>query len=663
MKPYLFALFIVCNISVFAKQCFLIEPSQFLCRQNFKSGKLKSIEFIGQGQLVPNSALYLYENQRPLAYMNWQEKQFIHFDDMGNILQRLDQNDYSHYQDNQAITHCIGAKCSSQKWSFVKLNPQKLQIGDVIFSGNLSIYAGTGQAQFTHISIFAGYKNGIAKVLGSDMAEKIQISNFDDSIFNPINFAVLRSKAFQKNVKTLLENQSYKHQNFCSELFRSLVNQSFKSANNPINDFASIHPETLLKNNYHFFDVIDFKLQSHKTLEDFFQNREAKLNKQVNDWHQIVSSPQDAMYQIFAKNFIFLPLVFSRQMMESMIRFSTSGIFKETNPLLTKINSATSQNPIFKKNKTTCFATTDQKKLCFYTDENLKLLSFEVFSKSQAPDMLLYLKNNQLSHFLKFGKSTNTYFQFDKNNQVKSRLINNNYLEIENQKVQLRCKGSDCTSTKYKWVEIDKTKLQAGDVIFTGSTYPYSANQKSLVSHVSIVEKTSKGRVFVLSNDIYKPIQIVALNTLNKNLHSYFVLRNQKFTQEFKKFRRNSPLNMAQLPYFCANLYFTIFKKSFPDIAQHFDEMHKNHAETAFLSTYQQFDLIDFKSRVDKPIHEVLASRKTHLSEERKSIENIMKSDKNLLYRLFQSNLSLLPFTLPQKRVHDLLKFMQFYSD
>lgn len=649
--------------TLMTKQCFRTEPMQFLCRDNFKSGKLKAIEFTTQGQLVPNSALYLYENQQPMAFMDWKQKQFIHFNPQGELVQRLDHNDYTHYENGESITHCINEKCSSQKWQFFKIDTRNLQIGDVIFSGNLSIYAGTGRAQFTHIAIFAGYEDGKPKVLGSDMSEKVQISDFNDSIYNTINYAVLRSEKFQNKVKDLLQSKAYRHQHFCSELFRTLVNRSFKTASNPINDFASIHPETLLQNNYQLFDVVDLKLQSQGNLPEFFKKRKIELSQQVQEWHQIVANPQDAIYQLFAKQFIFLPLVFSRSMMESMIRFSTSGVFKapeESNPT-NKLKKPV--DPISQSKLQRCFTAKNNTKLCFHTDASSKLLSFEVLSKYLTPDWLIYLKDDQLSHYLKYTKTSNTYFHFDLNNNLKSRYINENYLEFEDNKVQLRCKGSDCKSTKHEWVQIDKSKLQVGDVLFTGSTHAYSGNQKSLISHVSIVDKTKNNRVFVLSNDIYKPIEIIPLKSLNKNLHTYFILRNSNFTKEFKKFRRNSPLHMAKLPYFCANLYFTIFKKAFPAKGAEFDEIQKNHAETIFFSTYESFNIIDYKTPSNQKLKDMAIERQSHLTQEREAIEYIMKSDANLLYRLIQSNLSLLPFTLTQKRVNDLLKFMQFYSD
>ena len=477
IKLLLFLFFLQIHM---AKQCLPHSNHQFLCLDHFSSGKLKSLEIISQGQLVPNISLYLYENSRPMVYMNWKEKQFIHFKKNGQLHQRLDQDDYSHYQNNEAITHCIGAKCSSQKWEFFKINTDNLQIGDVIFSGNLSIYAGTGRAQFTHISIFAGYKNGVAQVLGSEMAEKIQISDFDDSIYNTINYVVLRSEKFKIQVQKLLKNQAYKYQHFCSELFRNLVAQSFKKAHNPINSFASIHPETLLQNNYSYFQIIDLKLQNKQnSLELFFKSRKTELEKQVNEWHQIVSDPQSAIYQIFAKQFIFLPLVFSRTMMESMIRFSTSGIF--TNPLSIKeeIETSNDQNPYLKASSSTCFPSKNKKKLCFYTDEKLQLLSFEVFSRFVSPDWLVYLKDQKLSNYLKFQKDHNIYFQFDQSSKLSSRYVKGNFLKFDQGQVTLRCKQEQCISPKRQWTQLPKDQLQVGDVIFTGATFSYSSNQKS----------------------------------------------------------------------------------------------------------------------------------------------------------------------------------------
>ncbi|PCJ18029.1 MAG: hypothetical protein COB02_11925 [Candidatus Cloacimonadota bacterium] len=646
-----------------AKQCLPLKQMEFLCYQNFKSGNLKSVEFISQGQLVPNASLYLYENQRPMVYMDWNQKQFIHFKQNGDLLQRLDNDDYTYYENDEVVTHCIGSRCSSQKWDFVKVNTTNLQIGDVIFSGNLSIYAGTGKAQFTHISIFSGYKNKIPQVLGSDMSEKVQISDFDDSVYNTINYVVLRSKVFQTNVKKLLKNKSYKHQFFCSELFRNLVRESFPKAHNPLNDFASIHPETLLQNNYHFFKIIDLKLQKKENLQDFFSRRKNKLQKQVNDWHQIVSQPQEAIYQIFAKQFIFLPLVFSRKMMESMIRFSTSGLFKKANPTQNVNTQSISKNSILQKNKSTCFSTKKQNKICFYTDDKLSLLSLEVFSKSLVPDWLIYLKKQKISNYLKFQKTNNIYYEFDQSSKVSSRYANGNFLKIKNGKIKLKCKQKLCDAKDVQWQKVDSSHLKVGDVLFTGSTFAYSGNQESYISHISIVEKIQDNQVYILSNDIYKAIEILPLETLNQNLHTYFTLRSKRFTTEFKKFRKNSPLNMIELPYFCANLYISIFKKAFPKFGSSFDEIQKNHAETIFFNTYSKFKVIDYKVRNNLNLKQLIKKQKLHIINERKKLNSIMSSNKNQLYRLLSSNFSLSPFTLNQKRLKDLLKFMMFYSD
>ena len=150
---------------------------------------------------------------------------------------------------------------------------------------------------------------------------------------------------------------------------------------------------------------------------------------------------------------------------------------------------------------------------------------------------------------------------------------------------------------------------------------------------------------------------------LNQNLHSYFVLRNQKFTIEFKKFRKNSKLNMAAVPYFCANLYMSIFKKAFPKVAKSFDEVQKNHAETIFFNTHSHFDILKQNIRGDLSLKDYLQVQQKHIEQERDDLEWIMSSDKHQLYRLFDRDFSLLPFTLSQKRLQDLLKFMKFYSD
>ncbi|MCJ8344285.1 hypothetical protein MJH12_02005, partial [bacterium] len=62
-------------------------------------------------------------------------------------------------------------------------------------------------------------------------------------------------------------------------------------------------------------------------------------------------------------------------------------------------------------------------------------------------------------------------------------------------------------------------------------------------------------------------------------------------------------------------------------------------------------------------LKDYLQVQQKHIDQERDDLEWIMSSDKHQLYRLFDRDFSLLPFTLSQKRLQDLLKFMKFYSD
>jgi hypothetical protein len=311
------------------RSCFNSAANGRICFEYHENGHLKLLEeYPADKSRTPQLAFYFYQNGHPMIYMDWRRKKYLAFNTDGSLSEKMIAENYMHLENNKPILICRGNSCKSEKYSFASPDPQNMQPGDIIFSGNLYPHNGRFQNPLTHIAIFAGYQNDLPVIFSNDIAEKPQTINFKSAFSNTVNYIILRNPAFSREFSIYfakyqagetLRNPKIPH--FCGNTIVSLISHLYPETTKKWDNIDKNHAEIIFKNIYKLFTVTDFRLLTHKKPDELYKKIRLKTIKTKSDIAFIMKNPHNFLYALFAKKFSLLPVTFEREKIEQLLFF------------------------------------------------------------------------------------------------------------------------------------------------------------------------------------------------------------------------------------------------------------------------------------------------------------------------------------------------------
>ena len=632
------------------------------------------MEEIPDGRISPSTATYFYPGGQLMSHVNWKNSYYVHLDPQGKLQEMLHRDSYQAFENGEEVIDCLQSRCLSTRLTFLSIPKQGLQTGDVIFSGDLSPYTGLRKAELTHVSIFAGFRSGIPYVVSSDMYEPPALSPMDSVLYNTFSYVILRNPKFQRNFQDYMDGKKRhleKTQAFCSLLFFSLFQETFENTGAKWPYFERILPEYLLKNTFEYFELVAAHTPHFESVEEMIQKRETQLESQSLTWTRMISEPRETLYQMFLRRFPFLPLEFSENKVENLLRLTASGLFQASRKF-TMTNGKKSPGAFSPLPQTTqlfdddpsfkCFQRENSPRLCTMRNAAGRTRLVEIYTDGgSCPDTGIYLRpDGTLRTYIDWKREV--YLSLQSNGEPGEILMGKKYKYLEEGQTVTICDEISCQSKNLKFLSIPQSGLQTGDVIFSANLYPYSGRARSWLTHVEIFYGYQKEIPMVLTNDIYEKLSIRPLGSAHQNTFGYAIARNPQFQRAFKDaLEKVKPLTLIPVPYFCANLFVELYSRIYPEKTEHWDQVDRNFAEQIFLNTIDDFEILSMNLGSLLSIDQFREKRKPVIAGIRQKISKIMEEPHTFLEQLFAQDFPMLPNIFNQRLVHRILQMMKIH--
>ena len=157
---------------------------------------------------------------------------------------------------------------------------------------------------------------------------------------------------------------------------------------------------------------------------------------------------------------------------------------------------------------------------------NNAIQQIEIDGKIRAPLQAIYFHKNLKPMVYKDWESK-FYAHWNDSGTLLERQVKNEYRMYLNGEEEQACSGTECYSNSLDIIEIDHTRLRAGDLLFSSDLNAYSSSNSTLFRHVSLVLGKESNRTILLSSNVDSQPSVHPIESVLVNPIRYSVIRNQ----------------------------------------------------------------------------------------------------------------------------------------
>jgi hypothetical protein len=636
---------------------FSLENGKNISIDKFEGGNLRSIEFKSFYQ-SPDTAFYFSESSHLKVYLDWKNLQSLRFYENGKLKEKLYGEHLIQYNKEEKIQlECIKEQCIQQVEKKTEIPKHLLQPGDILFLGNPSHRCNNKDTVFTHVCLIAEVNIDKITILENSLYSTPQLHSLKSLKYD--NYLILRHPELKEKLKDYLKKISQRPVLFCTNTISSLVFLLFPELAQSLSYFQACHPDSIALSLLSLLSVAGAKFSHYSSVEEFQTLHTKKTKKLIHIFQRLLNHPEQRFWLYFTEELPWNLLTFNRDNIDALIELLQSSLppseYQTLNPNRAEPASGT---PI-------CIQIAENKELCTrYFDSGI-LKAVEIFPVSEdhtAPyQALFFYPDGKPMNFL--DNQNKLYLYWNRDGNLEEYKNSKEYYFFADKRAVTKCHDDNCQSLFHPLApEINDSALLPGDVIFSGSIFPYSGRFVSPITHISIFAGiNSNGEPIVISNNVYETPKYISLKEALKNTVNWIILRNPDFQKEFLLFleNQNKPELAVTLniPHFCANLFLTLSKSAFKGKMPHLDRIDKNFPLSLLIKMQPQFETPYYELESGLNPETFIRDHKKTASNLKQSIKNICAVRRDFLYQLFYEKFFLLPIEFQMKKIRSITNF------
>jgi hypothetical protein len=309
-----------------------------------------------------------------------------------------------------------------------------------------------------------------------------------------------------------------------------------------------------------------------------------------------------------------------------------------------------------------CYPAGDSHLYCKRVHENGKIKAIEIMN----PDNLCPLEAHYFypngSLMAEFNWDKKFFLKFSESGALEEVLDNGRYKYFQHGELINECDGTDCLSHRVRFVQIPKSLLKPGDVIFTSNLNQYSGAARAEFTHLNIVTEIKNGQVKVLGNDMFDVPEITPLEDAFSHTMNYMILRNPEFSSAFFSMLKANPSLLKQRQFFCTSLYYWLLKQAFPERVKNWTYFQTFYPEIIAHRSIPLFQEVESHFTDFNSTKEFYQKRKQHLVDLEYQWDLILEDPEDYLYRIFFLRFPFTPLVFHRDLIHELLQYFQLLN-
>ena len=244
------------------------------------------------------------------------------------------------------------------------------------------------------------------------------------------------------------------------------------------------------------------------------------------------------------------------------------------------------------------------------------------------------------------------YAHWNDSGTLLERQVKNEYRMYLNGEEEQACSGTECYSNSLDIIEIDHTRLRAGDLLFSSDLNAYSSSNSTLFRHVSLVLGKESNRTILLSSNVDSQPSVHPIESVLVNPIRYSVIRNPILGKYLlNKLKTDEVKNLIRRAHPFCTLFFTeLLLDLIPEI-KFWRITEKIFPEYLFWKLSEKFGINHSIPKLTFTFRQ----RETVLKQQELEWTWIMSKPKLSFYRMFKSGFAFLPLEYRRSTLESLL--------